>query len=385
MKKLNNYIIRDYGVLTGKNFLEPLFKLENFPVFFGCVNTPIEEDLFADMHWSIDTETGIVQLTKLIPPKILYKEQHVDGIGKTWQDYYDYFSQYIVNQNPKSILEIGGGSGQIADRVIKLNMNVKCLIVEPNPTYKENDRVTILSSFFNQDLSISNVEKENIDTIVFSQVWEHSYDPIQFMDDIDTFLKIGDKLIFAYPDLELWLKRKYTNALNFEHTMLLTEKHIDALLTHYNFKVLNKTHYKEHSFLYTLKKHSGPIIKEPIPNLYTKYKGIFNNFIIFHKNEVDTINKNIELSKNPIYIFGAHIFTTYLIAFGLNITKVESILDNSETKQGKRLYGTNIIVQSPEILKNEKTPILILKAGIYNNEIKNQILSQINSNTIFWE
>ena len=112
---------------------------------------------------------------------------------------------------------------------------------------------------------------------------------------------------------------------------------------------------------------------------------MFYKFIIFHKNEVDTLNKNIELSENPIYIFGAHIFTTYLIAFGLNISKVKSILDNSKTKQGKRLYGTNIIVHSPEILRNEKTPILILKAGIYNNEIKNQILSQINSETIFWE
>ena len=37
---------------------------------------------------------------------------------------------------------------------------------------------------------MSNVAKENIDTIVFSQVWEHSYDPVQFMDDIDIFLKI---------------------------------------------------------------------------------------------------------------------------------------------------------------------------------------------------
>ena len=70
---------------------------------------------------------------------------------------------------------------------------------------------------------------------------------------------------------------------------------------------------------------------------------------------------------------------------GLNISKIKSILDNSKTKQGKRLYGTNIIVHSPEILRNEKTPVLILKAGIYNNEIKNQILSQINSDTIFWE
>ena len=53
--------------------------------------------------------------------------------------------------------------------------------------------------------------------------------------------------------------------------------------------------------------------------------------------------------------------------------------------EAKRLYGTNIIVHSPEILRNEKTPVLILKAGIYNNEIKNQIKQHINPNTIFWE
>ena len=64
-------------------------------------------------------------------------------------------------------------------------MNVQWLIVEPNPTFKENERIKIISSFFNQELSMSNDAKENIDTIVFSQVWEHSYDPIQFMDDID--------------------------------------------------------------------------------------------------------------------------------------------------------------------------------------------------------
>ena len=47
------------------------------------------------MEWSIDPETGVVQLTKLIPLEILYQTQHVDGIGKTWQNYYDYFSNYI--------------------------------------------------------------------------------------------------------------------------------------------------------------------------------------------------------------------------------------------------------------------------------------------------
>ena len=47
-----------------------------------------------------------------------------------------------------------------------------------------------------------------------------------------------------------------------------------------------------------------------------------------------------------------------------------------------RLYGSNLKVKSPEILKKYKNPVVILKAGIYN-EIKKQILNQINKKTKF--
>ena len=60
------------------------------------------------------------------------------------------------------------------------------------------------------------------------------------------------------------------------------------------------------------------------------------------------------------------------------------ILDNDLNKHKKRLYGTNMIVDSPRKLKNVIEPIVILKAGIYNNEIKKDILENINPNTVFW-
>ena len=74
-----------------------------------------------------------------------------------------------------------------------------------------------------------------------------------------------------------------------------------------------------------------------------------------------------------------------LIAHGLKTKKIKNILDNDARKQNKRLYGTNLFVKSPLMLKNEKEPIVILKAGIYNAEIKKQILTDINSKTIFIE
>ena len=49
----------------------------------------------------------------------------------------------------------------------------------------------------------------------------------------------------------------------------------------------------------------------------------------------------------------------------------------------KRLYGTTLEVNSPKILKNNKNPTVILRAGVYNEEIKKDIISNINSDTVF--
>jgi hypothetical protein len=42
-------------------------------------------------------------------------------------------------------------------------------------------------------------------------------------------------------------------------------------------------------------------------------------------------------------------------------------------------------VQSPKILADIEAPVIILKAGVYNNEIKNDILNNINATTTFLE
>jgi hypothetical protein len=43
------------------------------------------------------------------------------------------------------------------------------------------------------------------------------------------------------------------------------------------------------------------------------------------------------------------------------------------------------MVQSPRVLKDVVSPIVILKAGIYNEEIKEDILGNINAMATFLE
>ena len=90
-------------------------------------------------------------------------------------------------------------------------------------------------------------------------------------------------------------------------------------------------------------------------------------------------------SAHPLYLFGAHVFAQHLIVMGLNTEKIVCLLDNDRNKQGRRLYGTKLKVASPRILAEVKDPIVILKAGVYNDEIKKDIVDNINKSTIFLE
>jgi hypothetical protein len=112
---------------------------------------------------------------------------------------------------------------------------------------------------------------------------------------------------------------------------------------------------------------------------------MFNDYISYHQSLIEELNRKIEHTDASIFLFGAHIFSQFLFAFGLNQEKIKFILDNSQMKQGKRLYGTSLIVNSPTILKDVNSAIVILKAGIYNAEIKKDILENINPKVIFWE
>lgn len=379
MQKITHYIDRTTSVFSNRGDLELLKIFKDFPIFFGCVTTPQDQDAVADMVWAIDRYSGVIQLTKLIPLELLYQAQHVDGCGPTWQKYYDDFAMFIQQQNLRSVLEIGGGAGELAKRVTNSKQNMQWTIVEPHPTLQDTENIHIIPTFFEKNFKL----KTPVDAVVFSQVLEHAYQPREFLRTIRTFLKPHNKLIFAYPNLELWFERKYTNSINFEHTMLLTDRHLDVMLPEEGLSILKKSTYKDHSFFYVAEA-AEPTQSNRIISTYELYKDLFDRFNVYHMTLVSELNEKINTADAPVYIFGAHIFTTYLIAFGLATKSIISLLDNSPTKRGKRLYGTNLFVESPEILSGKGRAYVILKAGIYNEEIKKDILENINSEIKFW-
>lgn len=375
-------IKRKASILSPNENMEHLYTFPNFPVFMGCVNHPKDEDLLVDSIWDIGVSTGLIQLKHLIPLDILYKQSHGSGdIGRIWDEHHKNFAAFIAKYNPNSVLEVGGGHGRLA-KLYEEHSNIPWTIIEPNPTPEEDSNVIWIEGFFDSNF----VSNSNYDCYVHSHVFEHIYEPYQFMEDLGKTTKDGDKLIFTIPNMQEMLKRNYTNCLNFEHTYFLTEPYIEYLMSRYGFKILEKNYFMDdHSIFYAAVRDSKVKPSQLPKNLYSKNKKLFMKFIKSHKEMINNYNDNLKSVNSPIYLFGAHVFAQFLIQMGLDISKVVSILDNDNNKQGKRLYGTDLMVEPPSVLADVKSPIVILKAGVYNQEISEDIKLNINSSVIFWE
>jgi hypothetical protein len=149
---------------------------------------------------------------------------------------------------------------------------------------------------------------------------------------------------------------------------------------------LNKEYFRDgHSIFYaTVHDPSVNPIALP-PGLYEKNKQLYLNYVQYHEELIEDLNRKMSQLNQPLYLFGAHVFAQYLIAFGFDTHRIVSLLDNDPKKQGKRLYGGSLTVQSPKVLREVERPVVILKAGVYNQEIKEDILGNINKAVIFLE
>lgn len=375
-------IERTRDVVTGSADLEDLHTLNNFPVFMGSVEHAQTEDIVCDMSWSISPESGLIQLKMLLPLDVLYQAQTTtSAIGAIWMAHHKAFADFINKWQPNSVLELGGAHGILSKEYHAIN-DIPWTILEPNPSPVEGCKAKFIRGFFDDKFA----SPEPFDTIVHSHVFEHLYEPDRFLAHLSEFISENGRMIFSLPNLSAWLNKKYTNCINFEHSVYLTEPYVDYLLAKHGFRVVEKSYYSDgHSIFYsTVRDHMVQAI-ELDKNLYADNKKIYAEFVDYHKSLIDDLNSRIENGASSIYLFGAHVFAQYLIAFGLKTDNIVCLLDNDKNKQGKRLYGTNLKVNSPEILRDISCPIVILKAGVYNTEIKKDILENINNTVVFLE
>lgn len=372
-------IARDRDVITGNEDLEHLYTFHSFPVFMGTSVASRAQDLVSDMSFWISRSSGMIQLNPLLPLDVLYPEAHGAGlVGGSWSLHHQKFAEFISKFNPNSVLEVGGAHGILAKNYQAIK-RIPWTILEPNPTPVEGCEATFIKGFFDENFRVS----ETPDAVVHSHVFEHIYDPAQFVKNLAGFLQPGKLVIFSVPNMRVMMERKFTNCLNFEHTVYLSDDYIEFLLRSNGFSVIEKNYYlDDHSIFYAAQKIDERSIGHLPDGLYEKNKKLYLDYVGFHLSLISSMNEKIANHKNKnIFLFGAHVQSQYLIGFGLKVDPVVAVLDNDKNKHGKRLYGTDKLVMDPTELSALESPLVIIRAGTFANEISIQLKS-INPSAI---
>lgn len=366
---------RKYCIADNKSEINHLHTFKNFPLKVGCTDSNISGDKYFDMVWGA-SENGIVQLMELIDLDLLYSDTHNPGaIGKIWEKHHQDFSNFIGrNINEKKILEIGGASGILVNFFLDTDLNFRWDIVEPSKQKFDDDRVNFFNCLFENFSS-----KEKYDYVVNSHLLEHVYNPLEFLTSINDYLNLGGVQFISIPNIEHWLKKGYSNSLNFEHTYFYNQKVIEHLLRSTGFhidKIIEGTH---SIFIKCIKVQSVKNVDVEKQFLEIDSENIFLNYIDSLNNSVEEIN-NLNAKEYSIFLFGGHIFSQILLNIGVNEDSIIGILDNDPNKIGKRLYGYNQKVFSPFEIKFHKNPCVVIKAGVYSSEISKQLI-EINPKT----
>ena len=107
-------------------------------------------------------------------------------------------------------------------------------------------------------------------------------------------------MLFSLPNLEEMLKRKYTNVINFEHTIFLTQSYIEYLLSKYHFRVIKKEYFKEaHSIFFACIRDSKVQSSDLPKGLFEYNKKLFLEYVNYHHQLIDELNSKIKkLQKN---------------------------------------------------------------------------------------
>ncbi len=359
--------------------LEYLTAVQNFPVYMGSTEQALDKDVTQDMKWGICRKCGTLQLLELVPLNLVYQYNHNEAVGKLWHDHNEEFAEFIIKNSGASKLEIGGATGRIAQICNSLGDTGNWVIVEPNPIIElTSDNIHVHEGWFDSSFE----PPWEIDTVIHSHVMEHWYSPNDTLRKIANILPISGKMICSFPQLDLWISRNYANALHFEHTYYIDKEIAEYLLSNHGFVIDDYKRFREHSYFISFKKVSGTKPYK-LPNKYKINKEMFGDMISYFKDYTNKARVKLEKHNGPKYIFGAHVFSQYLFSLGLEQSLFGAILDNAPGKIGKRLYGSKLNIESPEILRDKNNVMVLLNCGAYNQEIAENIRSKINPDVIF--
>ena len=299
---------------------------------------------------------------------------------------------FLKNRNA---LEIGSNDGYLLGEIKKFGGNPVGVDASSHMSAiaSESGLHTINAIFGGK----SGVSKEiyshygKFDLVIANNVFNHSNDPIDFMEGVIELLEQNGYFVFEVPYWKSTIKDLTFDQIYHEHVTYFTAKFVDALASKYNLKVveislidyhggslrviLQKSRYEQSEKIESL------VVQEEEFGLYSQetYADFAKklNRIKYNLNyNIYSLHKE-QANRKLIAVGAAAKANTFLTYMGLNSTNVDFITDSSQQKIGKYTPLTRIPIKSDAAFSDLVNPIVLITAWNLTSQLT-PLLKQIN-------
>ena len=353
-------IRRECVLCEAGGMLTDLYVLKGYPITPSSSNLDESTDEFSDCIFAACNICGCIQLKTLVDPIKLYENSHNSTENTpTWKEHHRLFADFISERTDARLLEVGGNSGTLYN-LLSQKISDYTILDICDSTGRPSTVQFIQGNCEDYDFTGHN-------QIALSHTFEHLYTPKRFVENLSK-AKVQSVFI-SIPNMDHLYTSKNISILHNEHTFFVGDAEIRYLFSRYGYSCATSREFKNHSLFYHFI-YDTAVLPLTIPNTIYRLNYI-NGYLSDFELSIKRIIIDYPCFICPAGHYGQKIFY-FLQQYHKNII---GFIDNDFSKQGKRVYGTSLYVNSPDILKTYRgNPIcVILHAGPYTNEIKKQL------------
>lgn len=358
-----------------KGEIYPIISLGKMPLAnYFPKRSEINNEKKYPLELGVCLKCSLVQLTKLIDPKIIFKKYHFltsasNPLIKNHQNLIsDIKSRIFVDKNTK-ILDVGCNDASLLEN---FGTGLKLLGVEPSKKHCEIAKgkgINVINDFFSLELARKIKKKYGtFDVITATRVLANIYDLNDFLSGINLLLNEKSLFVVEVSDFDEIMKRGEFDVVYHEHYSYFTKESIKNIFAKNCLGIyeIQKTNFQGGELRVFAKKDAKVLPKYKPIKIFKYIK--FKNKVVNYKKKLLRIFEN--LSNKNIAIYAAPAKASTLLNYcGINSSQIKFAVDSTQFKQGKFIPGTGIKVYKEEYLKDKKIDYIFVLAWNYIDSI----------------
>lgn len=334
-------------------------------------------------------ECSFVQLTHIVPPKILYDGYpYATGASSTATEHFRHMAMEITKtlglRQGSVVVDIGSNDGTLLKGFLDLGMNI--MGVEPSENIAQialDAGIPTIVDFFNSDVvSEISLKHGKADVITAANVFTHLEDPASLIRDVKDLLK--DDGVFVIEIYYIWslIRNGAFDQVYHEHMSYFNIRSLSRLLESEGMEIFHVVPVNTQggslriyaSFPGSYKINKSVLeMKNQEPSFASSFE-LYREFadrVKFIRESIVRFVKEEKAKNKRIAGYGAAAKATTLLNYcEIGRDEIEYVADRNILKQGKYIPGTGIPIVSPEYLINDKPDVVIIFAWNIADEVK---------------